>query len=270
MKNVILAAAMSVFVSAAAAGQEPAAAPYSVIFPGSIGGGVGSLSPSEPGNIISQVAFEQGVVPWQHGSIFVAGFARMTIGKDTQGLTWNNRAPAMFGVRLAKVTATSVLQLNAGASRAGQSSGPNTLSRAVYASYWAGWRGARRGATQGFRPDAFPGSVSAVSGLITPLEPRNWITSASVEQGVTLIKRQGTSLIPFTRAAAGSDTQKLSWNNRMSVEGGTKLRRMVPGGILDLGVSERYQYDRITRTARTSPVVFAEFWIGWNPRSLIR
>jgi hypothetical protein len=270
MKNFCLTLMMFAFGSGLAAGQDQPKAPYSVIFPGSFGGTIGSLAPTEPGNVISQVALEQAITPWHHGSFFVGAFVRVSIGKDTQGLAWNNRAPSMFGVRLVKVMPSSVLQLNVGAARAGQTTGPNTLRRAVYGSYWAGWRGTRGGATQGILPDAFPGSFSAVSGLVTPLEPTNWITSAGFEQGVTLVRRQGTSFIPFTRLAAGSDSLKYSWNNRMSVEGGTKLRQIVPGGVIDIGVSRRYQYDRISRTGRSAPVVFAEMWIGWNPRSLVR
>lgn len=270
MKNLCLTLTMIALGSGPAAGQDQPQAPYSVVFPGSIGGTIGNVAPTEPGNLISQLGVEQAIAPWRYGSLFVVGFVRVTVGKDTQGLDWNNRAPGMFGVRLLKVLPSSVLQLNVGAARAGQTVGPNTLRRAVYGAYWAGWRGTRGGATEGLRPDAFPGSFSAVSGLVTPLEPTNWVSTASLEQGVTLARRQGMSVIPFTRLAAGADSEKFAWNNRMSVEGGAKLRQAVPGGVIDFGVSQRYQYDRISRTGRSAPVVFAEMWIGWNPVSLVR
>lgn len=270
MKHVVVTLAIVVLGSGLAAGQDRPAAPASVVFPGSMGGTVGTLAPTEPGNLISQVALEQGVTPWRHGSFFVVGFARLTIGTDTQGLTWNNRAPGLVGVRLVKVLSSSVLQVNFGAALAGPTTGPHTLTRAAYGAYWAGWRGTRGAATHGLRPDAFPGSFSAVSGFVTPLEPTNWVSTATLEQGAVLFRRQQTAVMPFTRLAAGADSQQCSWNNRLSVEGGTKLRHAVPGGVLDLGVSHRYQYDRISRTGRSAPVLFAELWIGWNPRSSLR
>jgi len=272
MRNFILTTACVAVMGmpGVSAAQERPAMPAAVLFPGSIGGSMGTLAPTEPGNLISQISLEQGFTPWHHGSLFVVGFARVALGKDTQNLAWNNRAPGMVGVKVVKVMSTSVLQVNVGAAAASTTTEGNSLKRAAYATYWAGWRGARGGDTEGIRPDAFPGSFSAASGFVTPLEPNNWISSASLEQGMTLVTVARSSFIPFTRLAGGADSERLGWNNRLSVEGGAKVRHAIPGGIIDLGVSQRYQYDRITQTGRTAPVAFAELWIGWNPRASIR
>ena len=263
MRNLWLAAAIVVLGPGLCAAQDGQPAPSSVVFPGSVGGAIGTLAPSEPGNVISQMAIEQGVSPWHRGSLFLVGFARVSPGRDTEGLAWNNRTPTMFGARLTKVMQTGVLQLNVGAALAGDTAGSSKLTRVAFGSYWAGWRGVRGGSHEVF--DAFPGSISAISGIITPLEPDNWITSTMVDQGVTVYRRHRSTIIPFTRFAASVDTERYSWNNRTSIEGGAKLRQDVRGGIIDVGVSHRLQYDRVTRQFRNAPVVFVEMWIGWNP-----
>ncbi len=267
MRNLIPAVVL-LAAPAIAVAQETPATPASIAFPGSVNMTLGNVTPTEPGNIVSLTMLEQGVTVWRHRSTFVSGIAKVSIGHDTDHYAWNNRRPVTLGFRVSQVMSNSVLQLNVGESIVNDAATATVIKPVAYASYWAGWRHSLSGGR--FSPRALPGTFWITSGVVTGLEPDNWVTSASFEQGAMVYERGRTAIIPFTRLTASGDTRGFTWNNRTSVDAGLKLRRTIMGGVVDAGVAARRQSERITGTSRTAGVAFVELWYGWNPRAIIR
>jgi hypothetical protein len=263
----LLLPVMLLAAPAAAAAQETPAIPASIAFPGSVNMTVGNVTPTEPGNIVSLTMLEQGVTLWRHKNTFVSAIAQASLGRDTDGYAWNNRRPVTFGARVSQVMSNSVLQLNIGESVVSDSTTSAVIKPVAYASYWAGWRHSLAGR---FSPRALPGTFWITSGVVSGLEPDNWVTSASFEQGAMVYEHGRTALIPYTRLTANTDTRRFTWNNRTSADAGLKVRRTVMGGVVDAGVAARRQYERVSGTSRTAGVAFVELWYGWNPRAIIR
>jgi hypothetical protein len=263
----VLVSVMLLAAPAVSGAQEAPSTPASVAFPGSVNMTIGNVTPTERGNVVSLTQIEQGVTVWRHNRTFVSGLALLSVGRDSDHYAWNNRHPVTLGVRLSQVMSNSVLQLNVGESVVSDAATPTVVKPVAYASYWAGWRHAVSGGR--FTPRALPGSFWITSGVVTALEPDNWITAASFDQGATVYERGRTSLIPYTRLTANGDTRGFGWNNRTSVDAGLKVRRTIMGGVVDAGVAARRQYERISGTSRTTGVAFVELWYGWNPRVVI-
>lgn len=253
---------------AVAVAQETPSTPSSVAFPGSVNMTVGNVTPTERGNVVSLTMLEQGVTVWRHKNTFVSGLAQLSVGRDSDHYAWNNRRPVTLGVRFSQVLSNSVLQLNVGESIVSDTTTSRVMKPVAYASYWAGWRHSLSGGT--FRPRALPGTFWITSGVVSGLEPDNWVTSASFDQGAMVYEHGRTALIPYTRFTANADTRGSTWNNRTSVDAGLKVRRTVMGGVVDAGVAARRQYERLSGTSRTAGVAFVELWYGWNPRAIIR
>lgn len=253
--------------AAALATCGPAAAqdlPQTRLFPGSVSISSGALSPTEPGNVISTTTVDQGVSVWRSGSLFVLGFASVSQRNDTAGYTWNNNTPVTFGARVAKAWTSGVLQINAGVGIvANASTGPATAPIG-YASYWAGWRNTRT--HPGRFALAFPGHVWASSGVMTPLEPHNWITNASAEEGVTVWRYREFDVVPFGAVTVARDSKGNVWNNKAVGDAGAKVQRFVPGGVIEAGVAARVESYPTTQITRIGPAAFVNFWLGWDPR----
>jgi hypothetical protein len=268
MRNLIIPV-MLLAAPAVAAAQDTPASPASIGFPGSLNMTIGNVTPTEPGNVVSLTMLEQGVTVWRHKQTFVSAIAQVSIGRDTDHYAWNNRRPITAGFRFSQVMANSVLQLNAGESVVNDATTTSTVVKPVaYASYWAGWRHPL--SSSRFSPHALPGTFWVTSGVVSGLEPNNWVTTGSFDQGATVYEHGRTALIPYTRFTASTDTRGFTWNNRTSVDAGLKVRRTVMGGVVDAGVAARRQYERVSGTSRTAGVAFVELWYGWNPRALIR
>jgi hypothetical protein len=267
MRNLILPV-MLLAAPAIAAAQEAPSTPAAIAFPGSVNMTVGNVTPTEAGNVVSLTMLEQGVTVWRHKGSFVSGIVQASIGRDSDHYAWNNRRPVTMGVRFSQVMSNSVLQLNVGESIVNGPASSTDIKPVAYASYWAGWRHTLSGGR--FSPRALPGTVWATSGVTSGLEPDNWVSTASVDQGVNVYEHGRMSLIPYTRFTIGGDTRGFAWDNRTSLDGGLKVRRTVVGGVIDAGVAARRQHERISGATRTAAVAFVELWYGWNPRAIIR
>ena len=232
--------------------------------PGSLSVSVGTLAPSERGNVVSSVTTEQGFTPFRKGSVFVVGFANLSVRRDTDGLPWNRTTPSTAGLKVVSVTRAGVVQAVVGVNAYDHVDGIRA-SKAIYGSYWAGWRGDLTPTHSAVLPDAFPGFAYASSGFVTAAEPDNWITSVSVQQGATVFRYGGVGVIPFAGAGAGADSSGYNWNNRMHTEAGLKISREVLSGVIEVGMAQRRERNRLTRETRVAPVVFANLWIGWSP-----
>jgi hypothetical protein len=223
---------------------------------------------AEPGNIITQSAFEQGVTIWQRGGWFVVPFLAAGMTTDVNGYSWNNGHPVTSGLKLVRRVPGGALEVWAGVKFevTPETGHPRHAAGAV--SYWAGWTAQ----TQSLRRfgTGFPGHVYAVSGALTGRDPDNWITTVGVQQGVTLHRLLTVGVVPYVGVSMTADSKKRPWENRALYDGGLKLVRHLPGGVVEAGfVQRRYQQWRVGAVA-TSPVAYVNFWIGWNPRTLVR
>jgi hypothetical protein len=271
MRRIVsLAAGVVLSVAGVASAQDlDSLQPKAVLLPGSLNASVGTLVPGEPGNVVSSVTAEQGFTAFRKGPAFVVGFVDVTMRHDTDGLPWNRTTPVVAGAKLVAVTSGGVIQAAVGVTANAGHNGTR-LEKALYASYWTGWRADLASARSRALPDAFPGYLYASSGFVTAAEPGNWITTASFQQGATLARRGHLAAIPFVGAAATADTARYNWNNRAQVDAGAKLAVSIHSGVIDIGVAERHQVDLLTRQSRTSPVLFANLWFGWSPRYVTR
>ena len=68
----------------------------------------------------------------------------------------------------------------------------------------------------------FPGSLSLGSGLSSPLEDDNLLMTFSLEQGVSVMRRGSNRLVPFVTVLASGDQRGFDWNNKVTVQTGTK------------------------------------------------
>ena len=254
-------------LAAALAWCAPAAAqelPPARLFPGSLNSSSGVLSPTEAGNVSSTTTVDQAVSFWRSGTLFVLGYASITQRNDTEGYAWNNNTPITLGARIAKTWTSGVLQINAGLGIVPNASTGPATAPVGYVSYWSGWRNAR--AQPGGFGVAFPGHVWASSGLVTPLEPRNWITNASAEEGVAVWRVRQVDVVPFAALTVARDTKGNNWNNKNVGDLGAKAQRFVPGGVVEAGVAARVESYLKPQTVRSGPVAFVNFWLGWDAR----
>ena len=100
--------------------------------PGSVSVSIGTLTPSERGNVVSSVITEQGFTPFRKGPFFVVGFASLSAGRDTDGLPWNRARHGTAGLKLVNVTRAGVIQAVVGVSAYDRGDGIRA-SRAAHA-----------------------------------------------------------------------------------------------------------------------------------------
>ncbi len=240
------------------------------MFPGSINFSAGTLAPTEPDNVIGSLTVEQGFTAWRRGGVFVAGFVDVTRRHDTQALSWNRTTPITAGFKIVNASRAGVVQVAAGVTAQEQQGRWTEPRKALNTSYWNAWTVNGPGAHRRLLPDAFPGQAYASSGYITAAEPDNWISAVSVRQGVTVARPWHVAVTPFVAAAASSDTSRFSWNNRSQWDAGLNLSTTVGSGLIEVGAATRHMFNRMTRESNAAPVIYANFWLGWNPRHLMK
>ena len=255
--------------SSAAFAQTDADVRRSVALPGSLNISVGTLAPSEPDNVLASMTADQGFTVLQRGPIFVVAFMNVSQRHDSDAFAWNRVTASTAGAKIVGVTGAGVVQAVFGMS-ADRRPDDTHLARAAYVSYWTGWRADWLPAASPLLPDAFPGYMYASSGFITAAEPRNWISSAAMQQGATIFRIAGVSAIPYVGASATRDSEARNWNNRTQMDAGFKLTREVATGVVEVGVANRREIDRLTNDTRTHPIAYVNFWLGWNPRLVRR
>lgn len=266
MRKVALAVSLCLLPASLWA-QDGPPRPAGVMLPGSINVGVGTIAPAEKDNVLGSVAVEQGVAFWRHRNVFAVAFANVGVRHDSQGLPWNRRVPMMGGAKLVVTPRVGVLQAGLGVATEMYQDDLADLMPSGFVNYWAGWRGDRL--ADHSRPflDAFPGSLYASTGVVTPAEPGNWTSSVSAQQGVSVVRIGGVAVVPFVGGMANVDSDRLVWNNRTQVDAGVKLARNMFGGAVEAGVAQRRDHLRLTGETRTAPAVFVNMWFGWTPRA---
>jgi hypothetical protein len=242
--------------------------PSSIAYPGSFWISAGEVGPAEPGNVVGQAGFEQGITVWEHGSWFLVPHVNATVMTDANGYEWNNRHPGRVGVKIVRRVPGGIVQAGGGMMIEADGISDEQLHPTASVDYWAGWAAegrAQRGATFG----GFPGHAYASSGLIAGRDPRNWITSAAAQQGLLLLRSRFVSVVPYAGAAVSFDSKRRTWENRVSYDAGLKVVRPLIGGVVEAGIAQRRQHELLTGQISSAPVVYVNLWIGWNPRTLL-
>jgi hypothetical protein len=243
-------------------------APATLTLPGSVSVTSGTLTPAEPDNVVSRATVTQGLTVWQRRTVSVGGFVRATVSSDTDHLPWNRTTGSTAGLRMAAVSPAGVLQVVAGVATDARPGQPRQTAGVAYADFWTNWRVDAAPVGAPLVPDSFPGHLYVASGVMTAAEPGNWLTAASFQQGAAVFRGAGMSLVPFVGGQAQADSAGYTWNNRYSADAGVKVTRGLSGGVVEVGVMQRREWDRPTGAARTRPAFFINFWLGWNPRPL--
>ena len=265
MRRVRILVFLAALVPGTASAQFVGEGPVSMLLPGSLNFSAGTLAPAERDNVLGQVTVEQGFTIAKWGPLFVVGFADVGARHDTEGLGWNRATTTTAGLKIGLVTRFGVLQAAAGAMSRDVGRGRIRVEDAAYVTYWNGWRADAIGGRLALVPDALPGYVYAASGLMTPAESENWITSVAVQQGAAVVRYRQTSLVPYVGASAVSDTAGFAWNNRSRADAGIKLTREIASAVVEAGAAYRREWDRPSGASREAPIYYVNLWFGWNP-----
>jgi hypothetical protein len=238
-----------------------------IAFPGSFWIAAGHVGPLEPDNTVGQSHFEQGLTIWSTDAWFVIPYLAVSYTADSLGYNWNNKHPSTVGLKLARRVRNGVVEAGGGVMFERDPATGRERHPTAYASFWSGWR-ADSGGHRGGRVSGYPGNMYVVSGLLTGRDPRNWVTVMSAQQGILVYKWRGIAVVPHVAALASVDTKQRNWENRVSYDGGVKLARHFSGGVIEGGVVQRRQHQFRTNRVASAPVVFVNFWIGWNPSAI--
>ena len=260
----LLACTLLALLPASLGAQE---VPKSIAFPGSFWIAAGDVGPAERDNVVYQTGFEQGVVAWERGSWLLVPHLGVTLSTDSLGYDWNNKHPSILGVKLVRRIPGGVVQAGGGVLFERDPATGSERHATAFVHYWAGWtadRQAHRGAT----PTGFPGHAQASSGLLTGRDPDNWMTLVSAQQGIVAFRSPLFAVVPYVGGGFSVDTKRRIWENRVTYDAGVKLVRPLIGGVVEAGVAERRQHERLTGRVESAPVAYVNLWIGWNPRSV--
>ena len=246
------------------AGAQESAPPTPITLPGSFWTSAGNVGPAEPENHLTQGALEQGITVWRRASWSVGPFISVSFTADTAGYEWNNKHPMTIGAKLQRRLGNGVLQAATGVMFEEDPSTGEERHPTAFVGYWAGWQGDLRAHARGGKT-AFPGSVNISSGLLTGRDPDNWMSYATLQQGIALARAGGFALVPYGSSGISFDTKRRIWQNRVTNDAGVKVVRAITGGVIEVGVAHRHQYEMLTGSNTAAPVMFVNLWIGWNP-----
>ena len=266
MRKVLPFLVGSMLVSTLAAAQD-ANPPRAVGFPGSIWMTAGNVGPAEPDNQFAQTAIEQGITVWRSNSWFLTPFAGISAMTDAHGYDWNNKRPTTIGVKLQRRLGNGVVSAGGGVLFERNPASGRERHPSAFVTYWAGWQGDAAAQGSGW-PKGLPGSINASSGLLTGRDPHNWMTYATLQQGMVALKWFGIAAVPYGSFGVSFDTKDRTWQNRLTTDAGIKVARNITGGIIEAGVAQRHQHEILTGRHSTAPVVFVNFWMGWNPNAV--
>jgi hypothetical protein len=262
VRNVIRSLIVLSTLTGSAAAQE-AAPPTLMTLPGSFWISAGNAGPAEPGNRVSQGALEQGISVWRHGSWSAGPFVSVSFTTDSAGYDWNNKHPVTVGGKVQRRMGNGLLQAGAGVMMESDPTTGDERHPTAFVGYWAGWQGDVSAHARG--GPAFPGSVNVSSGLLTGRDPDNWISYATLQQGIAAVRTAGFALVPYGSSGVTFDTKRRIWQNRLTNDAGVKVVRAITGGVVEAGVAHRHQYEMLTGRNTAEPVAFVNLWIGWNP-----
>jgi hypothetical protein len=197
-------------------------------------------SPVEPGNFANYSHGDFGVVIARPGKFQVEPYVGLNLTKDTKGLPWNNKSQVEAGVKLVRPFANGEVTLNgafAAENRAGGIGIPSQGKTAVigYTTGWFGWsQPTAQDPKKKFLTGDFPRTIQWSVGNISPFEKNNLLAYVRVEQGVTLVKAKGISLMPTGWLQGVTDKDKNPWNNRLTYGLGLGFSKPFDKGVTNI------------------------------------
>ncbi len=232
-------------------------------------------NPIEPGDNVDMVHGDAGIILGKVLKFQFEPFVAFDGVKDTKGYSWNNRAKVQAGFKFVRPLSHGVLEFGtayAAERRFGVGLPAQTKTGLIgFTDWWFGWQQPTRHAVKRkFLTGALPGTFQGVVGNVSPFERNNLIGWIRADQGFTLTKVRGISLIPTATSLLTFDTDKKPWNNRYTYGGGLKIAFPWKSGILDFqgGYQCAKQYAGISMTggSRCGPGFSMNFWTGGRKR----
>lgn len=239
---------------------------------------VGSLwnstgqNPIEPGNLVNYSHADVGIIVGRIGKVEVEPYVAINATRDTRGYSWNNKVEAEAGIKLVRPFSRGIIQVGAayaGERRHGTERGlaaQNKTGPIAFTTGWFGWQQpARHEPKRHIIPGSLPGTFQWTVGNISPFEKNNLIGVVRLDQGVTLVKAKGISLIPTGAVQAGFDSERKPWNNRSMYAGGLKIAIPWKSGVLDVqgGYQCTSQYAGVPHmNNRCGPGFSMNIWTG--------
>jgi hypothetical protein len=108
MRSKFLMFVCLVAMPSGALAQSAPASSSNVTYPGSVWSANGTLTPAEPGNILSLSHAEQGVMYRGWAELF----ALTTLGIDSAGHDWNNKSTVGAGVRFTQTLGRGMVRVS--------------------------------------------------------------------------------------------------------------------------------------------------------------
>jgi hypothetical protein len=243
---------------------------------------VGSLwntagqNPIEPRDFVDMFHVDTGVVIITlPGKIQVEPYIGFNTVKDTKGYSWNNRVEGEAGIKFVRPFSHGVVEFGgayAAERRFGTGSPSQTKTGVIgFTNGWFGWQQpTRHAAKRKILTGALPGTFQWRIGNISPFERNNLIGWMRMDQGFTLAKVKGVSLIPTTTFIETFDTDGNPWNRRYSYGGGLKVAIpwktgtvSVQGGYM---CAKQYSGAPMAGANNCGPSISLDFWTGARRR----
>lgn len=228
-------------------------------------------NPIEPGDTVDMFHVDAGVVLGKIWKFQVEPYIAINGVKDTKGYSWNNRAKGEAGLKLVLPIPYGVVEFGTGYAaerRFGAGLPAQTKMGTInFMDWWVGRdQPTRQAAKRKFLTGAFPGTFQGVIGNVSPFERNNLIGWIRADQGFTLAKFKGISLIPTATSLLTFDTNKYPWNNRYTYGGGLKVAFPRGSGVFDLQggyqCAKQYAGPMMAGGSRCGPGFSVNLWTG--------
>ena len=231
-----------------------------------------SEQPEDDDNLLLQGRLEQNVVLLDLGaSLKLLGFADLDYKADTTGYVYNNKLKLGVGGKLRFLPVEGgVIDVGALYQSDYQLKTHDSFNGPMYFVDWLGlWSLAASDLAEDseWRPLGYPGLIWGevrYPSSHDPTERHDLLAEGAVEQGIDWVRvGPGKVFNTFASLEYTVDTEKLDYNNSVTVGAGAKLKIDLRGhGLLQIGV--QYVWDRrwISASDRDGFLAFVN-WSGW-------
>lgn len=258
--------------------KPPVLAPQPKLLAWSLWNTIGQ-NPIEPGDTVDMVHGDIGIIIGRIKKFQFEPFMSFDIVKDfPKGYSWNNRGIGKVGGKIVRPVSHGVVEFGiayAVERRLGNAGLPaQTKTGAIL--FTNGWFGGdqptRHASKRTFLTGAFPRTFQWWAGNLSPFEKNkgdrfgNFMGTVKFNQGFTLAKVGGVSIIPDGLAQFGFDTYKNPWNNRYTYGGGLKLAFPWKSGVMDIQggyyCATQYVGTPVAGGSRCGPGFSWNIWTG--------
>jgi hypothetical protein len=257
---------------------KPTRVPQSKMLVWSLWDSIGQ-NPIEPGDTVNMVHGDIGVVVGRIGKFQFEPFMSLDLVKDfPKGYPWNNRVIGKVGGKVVRPFSHGVVEFGiayAAERRNGNASSPTQTKTGgiLFSNGWFGWQQpTRHSVKRKLFTGALPGTFQWWGGNLSPFEKNkgdhfgNFMGTLRFDQGVTLAKIGGVSIIPTGRLQFGFDTYGNPWNNRYTYGGGLKVAIPWKSGVMDFQggyyCATQYVGAPVAGGSRCGPGFSINFWTG--------